>query len=90
EYFPPGGIGVRVDSAAYAGYSVPPYYDSMIAKLIVWAPTRAEAIDRMLRALGEFRIEGVRTTIPFHQRLLQHEKFRAGEVSTRFLEEYEI
>ncbi|MCL6516196.1 acetyl-CoA carboxylase biotin carboxylase subunit [Alicyclobacillus sp.] len=86
-YLPPGGIGVRVDSAAYPGYVVPPTYDSMIAKLIVWAPTREQAIDRMQRALGEFRIEGVRTTIPFHQRLLRNEKFRAGDVSTRFLEE---
>ncbi|MCL6600451.1 MAG: acetyl-CoA carboxylase biotin carboxylase subunit, partial [Alicyclobacillus macrosporangiidus] len=89
-YLPPGGIGVRVDSAAYPGYVVPPTYDSMIAKLIVWAPTRDQAIDRMLRALGEFRIEGVRTTIPFHQRLLRHEKFRSGDVTTRFLEEYPI
>ncbi|SFU89937.1 acetyl-CoA carboxylase biotin carboxylase subunit [Alicyclobacillus macrosporangiidus] len=89
-YLPPGGMGVRVDSAAYPGYVVPPTYDSMIAKLIVWAPTREQAIDRMLRALGEFRIEGVRTTIPFHQRLLRHEKFRSGDVTTRFLEEYPV
>ncbi len=90
EYLPPGGIGVRVDSAAYPGYTVPPHYDSMIAKLIVWAPTRQQAIDRMLRALMEFRIEGVKTTIPFHLKLLKHEKFRAGDVSTRFLEEYKV
>jgi acetyl-CoA carboxylase biotin carboxylase subunit len=90
EYLPPGGIGVRVDSAAYPGYTVPPHYDSMIAKLIVWAPTRDQAIDRMIRALMEFRIEGVKTTIPFHLKLLQHEKFRAGDVSTRFLEEYTV
>ncbi|CAM3793700.1 acetyl-CoA carboxylase biotin carboxylase subunit [Alicyclobacillus pomorum] len=90
EYLPPGGIGVRVDSAAYPGYTVPPHYDSMIAKLIVWAPTREQAIDRMLRALTEFRIEGVKTTIPFHIKLLNHEKFRAGDVSTRFLEEYKV
>jgi acetyl-CoA carboxylase biotin carboxylase subunit len=90
EYLPPGGIGVRVDSAAYPGYTVPPHYDSMIAKLIVWAPTREQAIDRMIRALMEFRIEGVKTTIPFHLKLLQHEKFRAGDVSTRFLEEYTV
>jgi acetyl-CoA carboxylase biotin carboxylase subunit len=90
EYVPPGGIGVRVDSAAYPGYTVPPYYDSMIAKLIVWAPTREQAIDRMIRALTEFRIEGVKTTIPFHLKLLGHEKFREGDVSTRFLEEYQV
>jgi acetyl-CoA carboxylase, biotin carboxylase subunit len=90
EYVPPGGIGVRVDSAAYPGYTVPPYYDSMIAKLIVWAPTRGQAIDRMIRALTEFRIEGVKTTIPFHLKLLNHEKFREGDVSTRFLEEYQV
>ncbi|MCF8563592.1 acetyl-CoA carboxylase biotin carboxylase subunit [Alicyclobacillus tolerans] len=89
-YLPPGGIGVRVDSAAFPGYTVPPYYDSMIAKLIVWAPTRAQAIDRMIRALSEFTIEGVKTTVPFHLALLQHEKFRAGDVSTRFLEEYTV
>ncbi|MBX6352925.1 MAG: acetyl-CoA carboxylase biotin carboxylase subunit [Thermoflavifilum sp.] len=90
EYLPPGGIGVRVDSAAYAGYLVPPYYDSMIAKLIVWAPTREQAIDRMVRALSEYRVEGVKTTIPFHLRLMRHPKFRAGDVTTRFLEENEV
>jgi acetyl-CoA carboxylase biotin carboxylase subunit len=90
EYVPPGGIGVRVDSAAYPGYSVPPYYDSMIAKLIVWAPTREMAIDRMIRALGEFRVEGVKTTIPFHLKLMKNPDFRSGDVSTRFLEEHEI
>lgn len=90
NYIPPGGIGVRIDSAAFPGYTVPPYYDSMIAKLIVWAPTRKQAIDRMLRALSEFHIDGVKTTIPFHQQLLKHEKFVEGDVSTRFLEEYQI
>ncbi|MBX5436309.1 MAG: acetyl-CoA carboxylase biotin carboxylase subunit [Alicyclobacillaceae bacterium] len=90
EYLPPGGIGVRVDSAAYPGWVVPPHYDSMIAKLIVWAPTREQAIRRMLRALGEFRIEGVKTTIPFHIRLLQHERFLSGDVTTRFLEEHDV
>jgi acetyl-CoA carboxylase, biotin carboxylase subunit len=90
EYIAPGGIGVRVDSAAYSGYSVPPFYDSMIAKLIVWAPNRAQAIDRMQRALREFKIEGVKTTIPFHQALLRNEKFRNADVSTRFLEENKV
>jgi acetyl-CoA carboxylase biotin carboxylase subunit len=88
EYLPAGGIGVRVDSAAYTGYTIPPYYDSMIGKLIVWAPTRNEAIARMIRALSEFHIEGVKTTIPFHLKVLDHEKFRSGDVSTRFVEEY--
>ncbi|MCL6453197.1 MAG: acetyl-CoA carboxylase biotin carboxylase subunit [Alicyclobacillus sp.] len=89
-YLPPGGIGVRVDSAAYPGFTVPPYYDSMIAKLIVWAPTRTQAIDRMIRALKEFRVEGVKTTIPFHIRVMENERFRAGDVTTRFLEEHPI
>jgi len=90
EYWPPGGIGVRVDSAVYPGYTVPPTYDSMIAKLIVWAPTRREAIARMKRCLEEFRIEGIRTTLPFHLALMENEAFAAGDVSTRFLEEHEI
>ncbi|QSO53330.1 acetyl-CoA carboxylase biotin carboxylase subunit [Alicyclobacillus curvatus] len=90
EYLAPGGIGVRVDSAAFPGYFVPPYYDSMIAKVIVWAPTRELAIARMSRALREFRVEGVKTTIPFHIALLQNELFQAGDVTTRFLEEHPI
>ncbi len=90
EYVAPGGIGVRIDSAAYQGYSVPPFYDSMIAKLIVWAPTREQAIDRMLRALREFKIQGVKTTIPFHEALLRNEKFRNADVSTRFLDENKV
>ncbi|WDL97026.1 acetyl-CoA carboxylase biotin carboxylase subunit [Alicyclobacillus sp. ALC3] len=90
EYLPPGGIGVRVDSAVYTGYTVPPYYDSMVAKLIVWAPTRELAIARMRRALSEFRIEGIKTTIPFHLKLMDNEAFRAGDVTTRFLEEHTI
>ncbi|AGT32737.1 acetyl-CoA carboxylase biotin carboxylase subunit [Geobacillus genomosp. 3] len=89
-YLPPGGPGVRVDSAAYPGYMIPPYYDSMIAKLIVHAPTREEAIARMRRALGEFVIEGVHTTIPFHIKLMEHEKFQSGEFNTKFLELYDI
>ncbi len=85
-YLPPGGFGVRVDSAAYQGYIVTPFYDSMIAKLIVWAPNRQEAIERMKRALGEFQIEGIQTTIPFHLRLLEHPAFVEGDINTRFLE----
>ncbi|RFU61937.1 acetyl-CoA carboxylase biotin carboxylase subunit [Bacillus sp. V59.32b] len=89
-YLPPGGFGVRVDSAAYPGYSIPPYYDSMIAKLIVHAATREEAIEKMKRALSEFAIEGVHTTIPFHIKLLQHEQFVSGEFNTKFLEIYDV
>lgn len=89
-YLPPGGPGVRVDSAAYPGYTIPPYYDSMIAKLIVHAPTREEAIARMRRALSEFVIEGIHTTIPFHIKLMEHEKFQSGEFNTKFLELYNI
>ncbi|HEU0002672.1 MAG TPA: acetyl-CoA carboxylase biotin carboxylase subunit [Ktedonobacteraceae bacterium] len=87
QYLPPGGPGVRVDSHLYAGYSIPPHYDSLLAKLIVWADTREAAIARMQRALEEFVIEGVTTTIPFHQRLLKHEGFIRGDTYTRFLQE---
>lgn len=85
-YHPPGGFGVRVDSAAYQGYSIPPFYDSMIAKLIVHGKTREEAIARMKRALKEFVITGVETTIPFHLALLEHEQFISGDFNTKFLE----
>ncbi|MBD8497735.1 acetyl-CoA carboxylase biotin carboxylase subunit [Paenibacillus arenosi] len=89
-YLPPGGFGVRVDSAAYPGYVISPHYDSMIAKLIVWGPTREEAIERMKRALSEFSIEGIHTTIPFHSRLLQHPTFLRGDFDIKFLEENEV
>lgn len=89
-YLPPGGPGVRVDSAAYQGYTIPPYYDSMIAKLIVWAPTRQEAISKMKRALSEFAVEGIHTTIPFHQKLMNHPTFIEGDFDIKFLEENEI
>ncbi|WP_405115004.1 acetyl-CoA carboxylase biotin carboxylase subunit [Paenibacillus sp. FSL K6-1217] len=89
-YLPPGGLGVRVDSAAYPGYTISPFYDSMIAKLIVWAPTRYEAVAKMKRALAEFAVEGIHTTIPFHQRLLEHPVFLDGNFDIKFLEEYEI
>ncbi|MFD2411096.1 acetyl-CoA carboxylase biotin carboxylase subunit [Paenibacillus rhizoplanae] len=89
-YLPPGGFGVRVDSAAYPGYTISPFYDSMIAKLIVWAPTRDEAVAKMKRALAEFAVEGIHTTIPFHQRLLEHPVFLDGNFDIKFLEEYEI
>ncbi len=89
-YLVPGGPGVRIDSAAYQGYTITPYYDSMVAKLIVWAPTRKEALKRMERALSEFRVEGVKTTIGFHERLMRNELFQAGAVTTRFLEEHTV
>ncbi|WP_310829446.1 acetyl-CoA carboxylase biotin carboxylase subunit [Paenibacillus pedocola] len=89
-YLPPGGLGVRVDSAAYPGYTISPFYDSMIAKLIVWAPTRQEAVAKMKRALAEFAVEGIHTTIPFHQKLLEHPVFLDGNFDIKFLEEYEI
>jgi acetyl-CoA carboxylase biotin carboxylase subunit len=89
-YVPPGGPWTRVDSHCYPGWSIAPFYDSLIAKLIVWAPTREAAIERMDRALSEFQIEGrgVRTTIPFHRRVLADEQFRAGDVSTDFVEHF--
>ncbi len=86
----PGGHGVRVDSHVYAGYSIPPYYDSMIGKLITIARTRNEAIDTMYRALSEYVIEGVKTTIPFHLQLMQNEQFRSGEFNTKFLEGFQL
>jgi acetyl-CoA carboxylase, biotin carboxylase subunit len=89
-YLPPGGFGVRIDSAAYPGYSIPPYYDSMIAKVIAYGNTREEAISRMKRALSEFVIEGIHTTIPFHLKLLEHEKFVEGQFNTKFLELYDV
>jgi acetyl-CoA carboxylase biotin carboxylase subunit len=84
----PGGHGVRVDSHIYAGYVIPPYYDSMIGKIIAVARTREEAIDTMSRALSEYVIEGVKTTIPFHQQLMRNEDFRKGNFTTKFLETF--
>ncbi|PKH08476.1 MULTISPECIES: acetyl-CoA carboxylase biotin carboxylase subunit [Planomicrobium] len=89
-YLPPGGLGVRIDSAMYSGYSIPPYYDSMVAKLITFADTREEAVAKMKRALGEFVIEGVFTTIPFHLKLMDHEVFKSGDFNTKFLEKYDV
>ena len=89
-YLPPGGLGVRVDSAAYPGYTISPHYDSMIAKLIVWGNTREEAIHRMKRALSEFAIEGIVTTIPFHLKLLEHNLFLEGNFDIKFLEEHDV
>ncbi len=84
----PGGHGVRVDSHVYAGYVIPPYYDSMIGKLITTAQTREEAINTMYRALSEYVIEGIKTTIPFHLQLMQNEDFRKGNFTTKFLESF--
>lgn len=89
-YLPPGGTGVRVDSAVYPGYTISPHYDSMIAKLIVWGRDRQEAIERMKRALSEFAIEGVHTTIPFHLKLLNHPRFVQGDFDIKFLDENPI
>jgi acetyl-CoA carboxylase biotin carboxylase subunit len=89
-YHAPGGHGVRLDTHVYAGYKIPPYYDSMISKLIVVAQTREEAIKKMQRALDEYIIEGVKTTIPFHQRLMRHERFKSGNFTTKFLEEEKV
>jgi acetyl-CoA carboxylase biotin carboxylase subunit len=89
-YVPPGGPWTRVDSHCYPGWTIAPFYDSLIAKLIVWAPTRLAAIERMDRALSEFQIEGrgVKTTIPFHRRVMADERFRSGDVSTDFVEHF--
>ncbi|AXI09427.1 acetyl-CoA carboxylase biotin carboxylase subunit [Oceanobacillus zhaokaii] len=89
-YLAPGGYGVRVDSAAYTGYKIPPYYDSMIAKLITYGSTREEVVSRMKRALDEFVIEGVHTTIPFHSLIMDNEIFLKGDFNTNFLEENPI
>jgi acetyl-CoA carboxylase biotin carboxylase subunit len=86
----PGGFGVRVDTHVYQGYEIPMFYDSMIAKLIVWGKDRNEAITRMKRALDEFVVEGVPTTIPFHSKVMNHPVFLGGTHTTRFLEEFEL
>jgi acetyl-CoA carboxylase biotin carboxylase subunit len=85
---PPGGFGVRVDSHLYSGYSVPPHYDSLLAKLVVWGETRDEAIARGRRALDEFIVVGIPTTIPFHQDVLEVEAFQSGDVYTDFVERH--
>ena len=90
NYQPSGGYGVRIDSHVYNGYVIPPFYDSMIAKLIVKGNTRIEAIDRMKRALRELKIDGIKTTIPFHLQLMDNENFRKGNFTTKFLEDFEM
>jgi acetyl-CoA carboxylase biotin carboxylase subunit len=86
----PGGFGVRVDTHSYAGYEVPPFYDSLIAKLIVYARTREGAINKMLSALDEFTVGGIKTTIPFHRQVMQDAKFRSGKFDTSFLETFQF
>jgi acetyl-CoA carboxylase biotin carboxylase subunit len=86
NFRPPGGPGVRMDSHAYIGYVIPPYYDSLLGKVIAHGHDREEAIARMQRALDEMVVQGVQTTIPFHQKVLRHPGFLAGRTSTRFLE----
>jgi acetyl-CoA carboxylase biotin carboxylase subunit len=90
SYHEPGGHGIRIDTHVYAGYTIPPYYDSMIAKLITVAQTREEAIKKMQRALDEYIIEGIHTTVPFHQKLMANEDFQKGNFTTKFLEEWDF
>ena len=90
QYHSPGGHGVRIDTHVYAGYTIPSNYDSMISKLIVVAQTREEAILKMKRALDEYIIEGVKTTIPFHQKLMMDKDFRSGNFTTKFMETFEM
>jgi acetyl-CoA carboxylase biotin carboxylase subunit len=87
-YRPAGGIGVRVDSGVYQGATVTPHYDPMVAKLVTWGLDRQEAIDRMRRALSEFVVKGIKTSIPFHQKLLRHPKFLEGHYDTGFIDEH--
>ncbi len=86
----PGGHGIRIDSHIYAGYAIPPYYDSLLSKLIAVAPTRAEAIEKMKRALDEYFIGGTKTTIPFHKQVMKDERFRSGQFTTKFIEGFEL
>jgi acetyl-CoA carboxylase biotin carboxylase subunit len=88
SYIPPGGPGVRVDSHLYSGYTVPPHYDSLLAKVIAFRPTREEALATLTRALSEMTVEGVKTTIPLFLKILAHSQFRAGDVDTGFIESH--
>ena len=87
-YFAPGGFGIRVDSHVYPGYSIPPYYDSMIGKLICWGENRSEARRRMYQALKEYVVTGIKTTIPFHQQIVEDEVFMSGNFNTGFIEDF--
>ena len=86
----PGGHGIRIDTHVYSGYTIPPYYDSMIAKLITTAQTREEAINKMKRALDEFVIEGISTTIPFHRKLMDDPNYISGNYTTKFMDEFQL
>jgi acetyl-CoA carboxylase biotin carboxylase subunit len=90
QYHEPGGHGIRLDTHVYSGYTISPYYDSMVCKLITTAQTREEAITKMDRALSEFIVEGVKTTIPFHQQLMRDPKFKEGDYTTKFMETFEL
>lgn len=90
SYHAPGGHGVRIDTHVYAGYMIPPNYDSMISKLIVTAQTREEAVNKMKRALDEYIIEGIKTTIPFHRQLMDHPDYVSGNYTTKFMEDFEM
>jgi acetyl-CoA carboxylase biotin carboxylase subunit len=90
DFHMPGGFGVRVDTHTYSGYVIPSFYDSLIAKLIVFAQTREGAISKMASALDEFVIEGIKTTIPFHRQVMQNEKFRSGKFDTSFLDTFQF
>jgi len=90
NYHEPGGHGIRIDTHVYAGYSIPPHYDSMVSKLITVAATREEAIRKMDRALGEYIVEGVHTTIPFHQKLMKNKDFLSGNYTTKFMEDWDF
>ncbi len=90
SFHAPGGHGVRLDTHCYSGYAIPPFYDSMIAKLIITARTREEALDKLERALDEFIVEGIKTTIPFHQQLLDNKDFRKGVYTTKFMEDFKL
>ena len=90
SYHSPGGHGIRIDTHVYAGYTIPPNYDSMISKLIVVAQSREEAITKMKRALDEYIIEGIKTTIPFHQKLMEDPQFNKGNFTTGFMDTFEF
>ena len=90
SYHSPGGHGIRIDTHVYANYMISPHYDSMMSKLITVAQTRDEAITKMKRALDEYIIEGVKTTIPFHQQLMENEKFNEGDFTTDFMNTFEM
>lgn len=90
DFHMPGGFGVRVDTHAYTGYAMPPYYDSLVAKLIVFAQTRDGAVSKMSSALDEFVVQGIKTTIPFHRQVMQSEKFRSGRFDTSFLDTFQF